>query len=1155
MNNKPTPFGHFVQKRVRHAVTRRLLLAGLLSVALLYSSHAQTYSLDEPVTLALSETNAMEVLDKLDNQTHFSFTYSKAAFKTIAIEKVEWKTIPLHKALEELKKRYQLEYQVFNSAISFRRGTVTIMPAMKDTTRARQNKSKVTGKIMDEEDRRPVPGATVHIGANDLVSNEEGIFTLMLPRGRYKAVISAIGYNSRQLPELIVANDTSFTMEVALTRDKGQLGAVVVKADRVITSTDKILVNEIKNASGIVSGISSEQITISVDRSASEVARRISGVTLQNGFISIRGMTPRYNPVFLNNAFLPSTDPNKRAFNFDLLPSSVIDRILVYKSAAPELPADFAGGVVKVYTKKSVPVRRLELSVNAQYKSGNKFFDNHTQATGGKYDWLGFDDGTRATPVNLPRNPYGQLILPDINSTPNSYTQSNEVITNALLARSLRSWNLQQTYHPVDLQADATYYNYANIGSMKLNSVTVGRYENQRSYFWSDVARNANMYVEKEFPKDGSPLTRRPHYSYRLSYDSVYSSQVRLAAMQHFSLAINADHEITAMGLFNRNTKDVLQINTLKEWYSESASSLFPRRFENAYNTQQLYMGMIGGTHKMRDGKHLVEWSGSYSNAISKDPNQFSNTFDVDDASIIGDRHSFGRLNITDSTTWKFMTGTNRNTVIGRFTDGEGTEKRWQGNIDYTLKPLRKWDDLKIRAGSYFESRRKDYVTTTLSFRDYPAMAFSKDPWTNLGNDLRSLLAASGHPMHTAIQSVGVGLAQTDGYQASFDNAAGYLAMNIPVRFQSPFHAGKEMRLEVYGGVRLEYSKRRVFTTTGEEILLETRRLPGGGTEIVGEAPPAEQHFWLPSVSATLHLSQAWQLRMSYGKTLNRPDLRELSPYLTYNPAEGATYIGRPTLRDARINNYDLRLEWYPAEGEAISAGVYHKNMKDPIEETMSLTNTGIPGYTHSNQPFSRIYGAELEVRKKLGFLGGALFQHMGIIINACYNLTEASNEMRYEGISKTNYYPGGTIRPFTGAAPWILNAGLFYDNKTSGSRFSLQYNLFCDRMIFNTSGVKVADLEPWVFERSRHLLDLSLLQRIHRRISIRVAAQNILNAAIRQYVDGDFNKKFNEEPTLFTWDLNLNNGTQSDKYIQGDYYIRNYRPGVYYTLGFQFNL
>lgn len=1123
------------------------IIALILLTVTCYPSISKGQLLNNQINITFSAGETLQAaVTKIEKKGGVHFAYD-----AVALRLTEFKTkgssyseVTIAKVLTGLLTPHNIGYEEDGGIIYLRK-------------MRRRLPGRITGRVTDAKTGETLIGVSIRVAGQSggTLSDREGRFSLECQPGIHTVVFTYIGYRQAAIENVTVKEGEATPVNLSLEPGLNDLNEVSIKADRVITSTNEKLISEMRNAAGVVSGISSEQITISVDRSASEVVRRVAGITLTDGFISIRGMTPRYNPVFLNNAFLPSTDPNKRAFNFDLLPSSVIDRIVVYKSASPELPADFAGGVVKVYTKRSVPIRRFEFSINSMYRTGNKFFDDHTRSAGGRYDWLGVDDGTRAMPANLPRNPYGQIILPGLQNTPNNYTQSNEVITNALLARSTKSWNLQQTYHPVDLQADATYYTYANIGSMKLNSVSVGRYENQRNYFRSDVARNANQYSEDEFPTDGSPLTQRTDYNYRLSYDSVYSSHLRLAAMQHFSLAINPDHEITAMGLFNRNTKDVLQINTLKEWITESATSLFPRRFENAYNTQELYLSMLGGTHKISDGRHLIEWSGSYSMATAEDPNQFSNVFNTDDASIIGDRQGEGKLNITDQTTWQLNTGTRRNTVVGRFADGEGKENRWQGNLDYTLKPVKKWEEFKVRAGGYFERRRKNYFSTTLAYQDYPEMPYGKDPWTSLGTDINNVLTETGRQMHTGIQDVGVGLTETNGYQASFDNVAGYLAMNIPLSFTSPFNGGKKMKLDIYGGARLEYSRRKVLTTTGEEILFEYGFDDKNQRVVIGNAAPPEQYFWLPSIAATLHLSTEWQLRASYGKTLNRPDLRELSPYLTYNPAEGATYIGRPTLQDARINNYDLRLEWYPSEGEAVTAGVYHKNMDNPIEQTMALTNTGIPGYTHSNLPFSRIYGAELEVRKKLDFFGDNLFQHMGIILNTSFNLTEASNEMKYEGVSKLNYYPGGTLRPFMGAAPWIINAGLFYDNKPSGSRFSLQYNVFGDRMLFNTSGVKVANLEPWTFERSRNLLDLSLLQKINKRISVRVAAQNLLNSAIKQYVDADFNKKFNTGPTRFDWNLDLNNGSLTTTYIQGDYYIRNYKPGVYYSVGFQFNL
>lgn len=1135
-------------KRLKQPGGKLFVLPVLLMLLLL---PAKVLAQEARYSVKFEQGSLEQALGVLRSTTGVSIAFSKEEIKGVSVKATQYE----HKTVEQI-----LQSLVTDLPFTIeKRGAAWLVkkaPDKQEQPVPNKGPGQVKGKIIDEENGQPVIGATIRFGNKGTTSGADGSFHFSLPAGSYTATVTYVGYASREISGIEVTDNGTFPLEVILKRDKGQLGEVTIKADRVVTSTERRLINEIRTSTGVVSGISSEQITISVDRSASEVVRRVAGITLQDGFINIRGMTPRYNPVFLNNTYLPSTDPNKRAFNFDLLPSSVIDRIMVYKSAAPELPADFAGGVVKVYTKKSVPIRRFELSLNTQYRTGNKFFDNHTSSGGGKYDWLGYDDGTRAMPNNMPRNPYGEIILPDIVPIANNYKLANEVVTDALLERSKKAWNLRQTNHPVDMQADATYYTYANIGKMRLNSVTVGRYESQRLYFKTEVARNANRYKDTVFPKDGTPLTPFYQYNYRLSYDSVYSSQVRVAGMQHLSLIINPDHELTAMGLYNHNTKEVLQINTLREWFTESGASLFPRRFENAYNTQDLYLGMLGGTHKMGGNKHLLEWSGSYSKAYLKDPNQFSNSFDMDENSYEGDKQGFGRLTITDSTLWKLNTGTRKNTVVGRFADAQGEEDRWQGNMDYTIKPLDNHTDFLIRAGGYVESRKKNYFTSSLAFRDFPNMPFSKTPWETLGTDLGAALREEGVRMHTGIQEVGVGLTQTSGYQAVFDNLAGYLATNIPLRFKSPFNNAKTMQLDIYGGVRIEYSERKVLTTSGEQILYEYRPNPSGQQEIAGYASPVHQTFVLPSATATLHVNDKWQIRASYGKTLNRPELRELSPYLTYNPAEGSTYIGKPTLHDARIHNIDLRLEWYPSEGEAISAGVYYKKMEEPIEETMALTNTGIPGYTHSNLPYSRIYGAEIEIRKKLDFIGGAIFKHMGIIANACYNHTTASNETLLAGQTVTNYFPGGTTRPFMGAAPWIVNAGLFYDNKATGSRFSLQYNVYGDRMLANTSGVIIALLEPWTFERSRNLMDISLLQKITNWVSIRVAAQNLLNSPIRQYVDGDFNQRYNADPTLFTWNVKTDNGQSLDlKYIQGDYYTRNYKPGVYYSVGFQFNL
>ena len=107
-----------------------------------------------------------------------------------------------------------------------------------------------------------------------------------------------------------------------------------------------------KNSSSISDGISAESIQRSPDRNSGEVLKRVSGTSVQdNKFVIVRGLNERYNTSLLNNSVLPSTEPDKKAFSFDIIPASLVDNITIYKSPTPDLPGDFAGGAVKVTTK------------------------------------------------------------------------------------------------------------------------------------------------------------------------------------------------------------------------------------------------------------------------------------------------------------------------------------------------------------------------------------------------------------------------------------------------------------------------------------------------------------------------------------------------------------------------------------------------------------------------------------------------------------------------------------------------------------------------------------------------------------------------------------------------------------------------------------
>ena len=116
--------------------------------------------------------------------------------------------------------------------------------------------------------------------------------------------------------------------------------------------TNVAVLNIIRNSSVVSDGLSVEFIKKTPDRTVGDALKRINGVTIQNDkFVLVRGLADRYNLALLNKTLLPSTEPDRRAFSFDIIPSALVDNIIIAKSAAANLPGDFAGGIVQITTK------------------------------------------------------------------------------------------------------------------------------------------------------------------------------------------------------------------------------------------------------------------------------------------------------------------------------------------------------------------------------------------------------------------------------------------------------------------------------------------------------------------------------------------------------------------------------------------------------------------------------------------------------------------------------------------------------------------------------------------------------------------------------------------------------------------------------------
>jgi hypothetical protein len=378
-----------------------LLLTGIFYVFPTLCLSQQTYSVQV-------EKGSLEAaIVQVRKATAAVIAYNPSDIARLQVAAATYTQLSPEQLLKKLIAGLPLKLQKEGTTYILLKTAATAEPAKTKDAFPKKHPGKITGRIMDEENNLPVTGATVQIGKETVISDTNGVFTISLPKGRYEAAIIAVGYGTKKITDLFVKESGDFILDIPLKREKGQLGAVTVSARHIKeTTTNLAIVNEIRESRAVINGISKEQISRSQDRDAAEVVRRIPGVSvIQNRFVVIRGMGQRYNTVMLNNAIAPSFEPDSKAFSFDIIPSGMIDRIMVYKTAVPELPGDFAGGLVKIYTT-GLPVKNsFTINYSASYRPGSTFQDFYGQKDG-KYAWLGYDDGTYKRPIDayLPYN-------------------------------------------------------------------------------------------------------------------------------------------------------------------------------------------------------------------------------------------------------------------------------------------------------------------------------------------------------------------------------------------------------------------------------------------------------------------------------------------------------------------------------------------------------------------------------------------------------------------------------------------------------------------------------------------------------------------------------------------------------------------------------
>ncbi|NBB31782.1 TonB-dependent receptor [Cellulophaga sp. BC115SP] len=321
---------------------------------------------------------------------------------------------------------------------------------------------------------------------------------------------------------------------------------------------------------------------------------------------------------------------------------------------------------------------------------------------------------------------------------------------------------------------------------------------------------------------------------------------------------------------------------------------------------------------------------------------------------------------------------------------------------------------------------------------------------------------------------------------------------------------------QIITGVRAEH------TSQGYDMLYPLGELRPSGT----------QDYWdiLPSIHTKYALESNQNLRFSYFRSINRPGFFEIVPGKIVN--EEYQERGNPDLKRAVADNIDFRYEYFPNASDQLMAGVFYKNIQNPIEYTLQVDETRGQDvfYTPGNFGTAQNYGLELDMIKNFqnfGFKANYTYTNSSITTKKMIRIRNAQGNLEPRSVDQT--------RPMYGQSAHVGNLSVFYKDGKKGIDAQLAASYTGER-INTVSQFLNNDLWQEAFIQ----MDASIEKNIGKHWTIFAKANNLLNTPMRVFI-----KNSNPVNSSIPEQSALNNKTL----IRQDYYQRSYLVGLRFKL------
>lgn len=616
---------------------------------------------------------------------------------------------------------------------------------------APKGKAVIWGTIRGAVDKEPLPEASVSVVGTKwkTVADYEGRYRLELPPGNYTlrffyelhqpALIKDVTVKAQQLEQLdatVIPDEAAVeTFEVETQADKSSVEGQVLARQR---------------SAAVGDGVGRAEISKTPATNAAQAAQRVVGATVVGDrFIYVRGLGERYTNALLNDAPLPSPEPDRAAIPLDLFPSLILDNINIVKTFLPDMPGDFAGGSVRIQTRElpSKPVYQLSLKLSGNDRST---FRERWAQRGSSTDFLGFDSGQRGLPSAL-RN----ASLPTL--SPEEQQQA--------LADVNSYMSPKKSLSPVDYAVSGVLGNGWDLGrERRIGALLTVNYG--RGFGWRDDQILRSYRVVGDAPN--RELRRSTDYRGEYGVD-----RVNWGTLGSVSFWPARNHRISLIGLRTQIADSSAHV--VRGYNDGLGGEIGSTRL--AYVTRALTMGQLRGEHEFPSLSNAkLDWNATIARATRYEPNTRDTVF----LSVDGGRYNASTVPENGA----------------HFYADQGETTRGAG-LDWTQPISKLADATKFKLGALVSVKTRDFWAKRYS------IGATQGNFFHCGD---SYSATCSDSIYTAdnIRNGRLAMTETtllqDAYDATLDVYSGYVMGDI----------GLSSSLRLVGGARIEATRQTI---------------------------------------------------------------------------------------------------------------------------------------------------------------------------------------------------------------------------------------------------------------------------------------------------------------------------------------------------------